>query len=123
MAVRVDHPLQRDGVEEHHVEQEIERGDEDRANGQGQRQRALGLAQLLGNIRGGVPTAISDVDPEQADDELCRQRGGSGARGGHRQVRPVAMADGEAEDDEADHHDDFDRGQRVLHAGDELDAE
>ena len=81
-----------------------------------------GVAKLLGDVHGGVPAAVPEVDEYKADGELP----GKTARGcslGHvTSVSPISRPHREAEEQKGREYNKLQSGESVLHARDVLDA-
>jgi hypothetical protein len=101
-----------------HVQGAVQNGHEHRAADERDRQRPVRVADFTGHVHCRVPAAVPVEDENQADGKLCEQWGGGGAGQPFRKVIPVAVADGETEDEEPCDHKQFGRGQDVLQNGD-----
>ena len=92
------------------------RRDQRRSVGQGQRQSASGLPQLFGHVGRGVPSAVGDIDIEQADEELREHRRGGGAHGRMREIVPASVAESKARHKKRQDDQNLEGRQHVLHA-------
>ena len=115
--------FERRGVDEHEVQSDVERRHQNGSHRQRQRQRSRGLLQLFGDIGGRVPAAIGHIDEEQTDHKLRGDGTGGGARGVHRKVLPVAVANSKGQDDEGHQDQHLRSGEHVLQTGHALHSE
>ena len=111
------------GVNEHQIQADEEDRDNQGADGEGQWQGTFRILHFFSDVGGGVPAAVSQIDEDQTDGKLRRDAAGAGANGALRKVSPVAVAHGEAENNEADDHCQLYTGQYVLKFSDASNAE
>ena len=111
------HLFERRGVDVDQVQAHICRRHDGRTGGQRHGQRALGPPHFFRHVGGGVPAAVPEHHPQQADEELGRQADRGRADRGLRKVAPASTAGAEAQQHEGHDHQQFGGGEHVLHLG------
>ena len=109
------HLLQRHGVDVENVQRDEECSYKRRAERQRQGKRAGRLANFLGDIGGGIPSAVADIDIKKADEELGKNRDRRGAMNdGGREIGPISCPEGKSENQEYDNDENLGAGENIL---------